>query len=154
MISPRATYALRYAWNCPKSDKKSWILKENSAYLLTEFMKLVLWLRNYCVVQILGRGESRRSWGKVDGPTGWKWTVRKEIKWTVQKTNVDGPQRMKLDGLQKCVGGKGGELSTDRPRSGPSTFPRTPNINLEPFFKIRKFHFSGIKFQKHITVWV
>ena len=29
-------------------------------------------------------------------------------KWTVQSTKVDGPQRMKLDGTQKCVGGQKG----------------------------------------------
>ena len=49
-----------------------------------------------------GRGESGRSWVKVDAPKGPRW------KWTVQKTDsgrsrvkVDGQKRLKVDGLRK-----------------------------------------------------
>ena len=77
-------------------------------------------------VHFLGRGESGRSWVKVDGPTGWKWTVQTTEsgrswikvdgpkhqkvdgprKWTVQKPKVDGPKRTESGRSERTESGR------------------------------------------------
>ena len=64
--------------------------------------------------------ESERSKAQKVDSHGLKWTVQNDIKWTVhesgrsKKTKVDGPQKMKLNGPKKCVGGQRG-LKVDGP---------------------------------------
>ena len=59
----------------------------------------------------------------MDGLKGHK--VDGLRKWMVENTKVDGPQRMKLDSLQKCVGGQK-EMKVD----GPEMLPRGKAFNL------------------------
>ena len=74
------------------------------------------WYREQKLEQKRGRSESGRSWGKVDGPTGCKWTVQ---------SPKSGRSWVKVDAP------KGNPLSTDRPLSGVPNRDRS----LSPGFK-------------------
>ena len=76
------------------------------------------WYREQKLEQKRGRSESGRSWGKVDGPTGCKWTVQ---------SPKSGRSWVKVDAP------KGNPLSTDRPLSGPFTFPRLQKRSVQNF---------------------
>ena len=64
---------------------------------------------------------------------GGKWTVQNNIKWTFYKSERSKtrkcPQKMKLDGLKKCVGGQWG-MKVDFPTlpCNPPLFVKRPSI--------------------------
>lgn len=81
-------------------------------------IELILFLLKCNIIE-MGRVESGRSWGKRDGlgekwtvqlgESGWSKTPKVDSSWLkLTIYEVDGQQKMKLDGPSKCVGGQKG----------------------------------------------
>ena len=105
-----------------------------------------------------GRGESGRSWVKVDGPTGWKWTVQTP-KSGRSWVKVDGPNGQKVDGLRKWTvqrieSGRSEESKVDGPKWLKVDGPKWLKVDGPKWLNDLKYIFIDIYKELQIIQWM